>query len=322
MNRTRLADLAAAQEGVVSRGQALACGLTDSDIARLVRRREWARVHDGIYVSHTGPLTWLQRAWAAVLFHAPAALAGRSALRVHRVRSESAPLRVVSDEPIHVVVDHRRRVSAPPGVIVSRRVGFHDVVQAHLSPPRLRLEEALLDVASRARSDRGAIGLLADACQEGRTTAERLRRALARRRRLPRHRVLLAVLRDIAEGAMSVLEQRYLVDVERRHGLPRARRQRRLVVRRGVTFRDVDYEELATTVELDGRWVHQTAAAAWLDFLRDVDTAVQGGVTVRVGWVHVLDPCSTAAALAPLLASRGWLGSPRRCSPTCAVGAG
>jgi Transcriptional regulator, AbiEi antitoxin len=100
MDRARLDSLVAEQEGVVSRRQALACGLTDNDIARLVRRREWARVHDGVYVNHTGPLTWLQRAWAAVLFHWPAALAGSSALRIHRVRSVPAPLQVVSEEPI------------------------------------------------------------------------------------------------------------------------------------------------------------------------------------------------------------------------------
>ena len=69
-----------AQTGVISRRQVLDCGLDDSDIARLIRRREWARVHDGVYVDHTGPPSWDQRAWAAVLFHWPAVVSGRSAL--------------------------------------------------------------------------------------------------------------------------------------------------------------------------------------------------------------------------------------------------
>jgi hypothetical protein len=52
-------------------GQVLAHGGTDDDIGRLVRRRRWSIVHRGVHVDHTGPLTWDQRAWAAVLRHAP-----------------------------------------------------------------------------------------------------------------------------------------------------------------------------------------------------------------------------------------------------------
>jgi hypothetical protein len=36
----------------------------------------------GVYVNHTGDPTWLQRAWAGVLYYWPAALAGASAMRV------------------------------------------------------------------------------------------------------------------------------------------------------------------------------------------------------------------------------------------------
>ncbi len=46
------------QEGVIARRQAVAAGLTSDDVARLLRRREWARVHPGVYVDHTGPLPW------------------------------------------------------------------------------------------------------------------------------------------------------------------------------------------------------------------------------------------------------------------------
>jgi hypothetical protein len=55
------------QDGVITRQQALAAGLSEVMIARLVRRREWVPVHRAVYVNHTGPLTWRQRAWAAVL---------------------------------------------------------------------------------------------------------------------------------------------------------------------------------------------------------------------------------------------------------------
>jgi hypothetical protein len=90
-----------------------------------------------------------------------------------------------------------------------------------------------------------------------------------------------------------------------------------VVTRGGVTFRDVEYRDFMTVVELDGRLAHDTSAAAWSDLVRDVETAVLGAVTVRVRWVHVLGPCRTAEALGRLLVSRGWLGTPRRCGPTC-----
>ena len=63
----RWSEILAAQHGVVSRAQALARGLAPHDLRRLVRRRELAVLHPGVYVDHTGEPTWLQQAWAAVL---------------------------------------------------------------------------------------------------------------------------------------------------------------------------------------------------------------------------------------------------------------
>src|SRR6478735_11003645 len=77
-----LEELLHLQSGVVARRQLLASGALPHDIARLVRRRSLTRVHPGVYVDHTGAPTWRQRAWAACLYHWPAALAGPSALRI------------------------------------------------------------------------------------------------------------------------------------------------------------------------------------------------------------------------------------------------
>ncbi|MFD4325120.1 hypothetical protein ACFWQC_10825 [Nocardioides sp. NPDC058538] len=54
------------QDGVATDAQLTAGGLTRIDIERSVRRNELRRVHPRVYVNHTGPLTWEQRAWAAV----------------------------------------------------------------------------------------------------------------------------------------------------------------------------------------------------------------------------------------------------------------
>ena len=78
--RPTLAD----QAGVVARAQLRTLDLEPHDIRRLIRRRELSVIHPGVYLDHTGDPTWLQRAWAAVLFCWPAALAAESAMRAAR----------------------------------------------------------------------------------------------------------------------------------------------------------------------------------------------------------------------------------------------
>lgn len=160
MDLSCLSALLSQQSGVVSRRQLLRAGLTDNDIARLLRRRELARVHSGVYVDHTGPLSWLQRAWAATLSYWPAALCDDSALLVSGVRG------VDPAGPIQVAVDEERRVVRKEGVRVRRVTRLPSLVQPNRTPPRMRLEHALLGSASRAVDDAHAIAVLADACQQ------------------------------------------------------------------------------------------------------------------------------------------------------------
>ncbi|HSV38751.1 MAG TPA: type IV toxin-antitoxin system AbiEi family antitoxin domain-containing protein [Nocardioidaceae bacterium] len=308
-------DAAILQAGVVSRRQLLEAGLTDADIRRLVRRRELRRVFDGVYVDHTGPLTWLQRAWAAVLFSWPAALCGESALR-----AADGPGRRDSHEGlIHVAVSRDRRLVVPPGVQVQRMRYLDDRTLWNASPPRLRYEEAALDVAIGARSDFAALSVLAGAVQSRRTTARRLLNRLDERTSAGRRAWLRGVLLDVAEGACSVLEHGYLTRVERAHGLGSARRQRPAHDSSGRIYRDVEYE-CGLIVELDGRLFHDTAGARDQDFERDLDAAVDGQPSVRISWGQVFDrACTTAGKLGVLLQRGGWTGSPRPCGPSCAV---
>jgi hypothetical protein len=60
MDAKELAALLESQSGVIRRRQVLDLGGTDNDIERPLRRREWARVHTGLYVDHTGPLSWVR----------------------------------------------------------------------------------------------------------------------------------------------------------------------------------------------------------------------------------------------------------------------
>jgi hypothetical protein len=254
MDPAALGRLQKEQDGVVCRRQVLAAGLDDEFIRKRLRKHEWACIHRGVYVDHTGAPMWLQRAWAAVLYYWPAALAGESALTVAGVRTDVSDRVPHAGEPkICVAVDQGRRVARLPGVSVRRVRRLGSRVQPNRQPPRIVLERALLAVASAACTEAAAVAVLGDACQTRRTTPRRLAKELDQLPTLPRRNLLAAVLDDVASGAYSVLEHRYLVGVERPHGLPTTARQRRVRVGRANAYRDVEYLGLATVVELDGR---------------------------------------------------------------------
>ena len=308
-----IARILADQAGVIARRQVLGEGQKPHDIARMVRRREWAPVHEGVFMDHTGEPSWLQRAWAAVLFSWPAALSHDSAMRA----TEGPGRRDRDESVIHVTVDRGRHLVAPEGVRLHRVSGFGVRTWWNLGPPRIRYEHAVLDVAADAVSDLDAIGVLADACGARRTTAERLLKAVQGRARLPRRFWLVDVLGDVAAGTCSVLEHGYLTDVERPHGLPEGRRQESHRHRGSNVYRDVDYDGLGLIVELDGRVFHESARARDRDMDRDLDAAVDGQETVRVSYGQVFErACSTAQKIGAILQRRGWDGEVKPC-PDC-----
>ena len=305
-----LAEIVERQGGVVARAQLLAHGVGANDVRRRLRRRELVAHLPGVYVSHTGELTWVQSAWVAVLALEPAALCHASALR-----ADDGPGRRDDDGVLHVAVDRTRSADPPPGVRLHRLADLEAKVRWNLSPPRVKVEHAVLDLAASSGSDLQAIAVLADAVQARRTTAARLTSTLAERPRIARRAFLTAVLDDVATGTCSVLEHAYyLTRVERAHGLPVGTRQV-VASTRGTIYRDVEYPGQGVVVELDGRLFHDNARARDADLERDLDTALVGATTVRLGWGQVLDrSCSTAVSIAALLQQRGWSGALTPCA--------
>jgi hypothetical protein len=311
VNYDELAELLDLQSGVVARRQVHDAGLHAHDLRRLLRRRDLVRVHDGVFVNHTGDLTWTQRAWIGVLLAWPAALCDVSALR-----AVDGPGRRGADTTIHVAVDRKRTVRLPAGFRLHRMSHLEDRVRWNTSPPRVRTEHALIDVATRASDALGAVATLADAVQARRTTAGRIIAAVADRDRVTDRDLLVGILTDIDQGTCSVLEHGYLTLVERPHGLPVAERQLR-DSSRGPFYRDVCYLDQAQLVELDGRLGHDSALDRDSDLDRDLDAAVDRQHTVRIGWGQVFRRgCRTAARIGLLLQARGWTGQARRC-PDC-----
>jgi len=126
----------------------------------------------------------------------------------------------------------------------------------------------------------------------------------------------------MADGVNSLLEYRYVRDVEQPHGLPTAKRQAKFI--RGVRlprsqYLDNLYEPSGLVVELDGSAAH-FVEDRWRDIRRDNFFARLGIVTLRFSWADVTRrPCAVAVGVRDVLRHRGWGGVPRRCGPTCVL---
>lgn len=296
--RTRLSpglgSLLQLQAGAISRGQALALGLTPRVIDRLLEQRSWRPLARGIYV--VGSESWLTTAWAGVLLGGHHAVLGRATAAHLWGLVEPPPLITV-----YVGTASRARSRFPWTFVRGLRRGRGE-------PPRTFIDDTLLDHAAEVDPD-AAARLIAEALSRRLTSAKRLRAALDGRGRTPHRALLQDILGDVGAGAFSALEVRYLRDVERAHGLPRPLRQARL----GGRALDCLYAEWGVVVELDGAAYHRGARHVD-DLRRDTDHAVMGLTTLRFDWAAVaLDPCAVARTVAEVLGSRGWAGDWRTC---------
>lgn len=298
----QLLALAAHQQGVVGAEQLIALDFSLRSAERLVDQRSWVRLATGVYQLGVGEPSWEGLAWAGVLLGGPRARLGFEA---------AGHLWKIVDEPpaeITVLVPHGRPIADRGRWVFQQERSDARSARSPGSPPRTTMEDTVVDLCTRAES-RALPGLLTTAVQGRRTTAQRILACVDDRARV-RHRDLLReMLGDVAQGAESPLELRYLTGVERPHGLPRAQRQARS--RSGKEIRDLRYEEWATIVELDGR-VH--IAGRFRDMERDNAALLGGDVTLRYGWPDVTErPCAVAWEVAALLIRRGWPGVPTRC---------
>lgn len=299
------------QFGLVTRGQCLSAGMTDAAIQWRVERGWWVRVHPGVYLTIPGRDDWWTVALAAQLAVDDSAWSHHTAAFVHGLLS-SPPMR------IDLLVGRDRRLHPPAIVVPHRRLDVNRFVDELHWPWRTTVEETILDVITFASVDE-TFAMLGRAFQRRRTTEEALRGRLALRGRHPKRQLLDLVLGDVADGAESAMEVRYVLDVERAHGLPVGQRQ---VPRAGGTrIHDIGYVEQRVLVELDGRLGHEGFGEHVKDGVRDRRGATTGWLTVRAFWRDVAGyPCELAIENGAVLGSRGWRGRVRPCRRrACAV---
>lgn len=178
-----------------------------------------------------------------------------------------------------------------------------------LGPLRHTVEDTIIDCAPELTDD-ALVALLSDAFHDHKTTQDRMLAALSRRGRCAKRRLLTELAGDVGSGACSPLERRYLRDVERAHGLPKAKRQA------GPSGACTDnwYEDYGLIVELDGRANHEGSNRA-RDMARDNLHRLRQVVTLRYGWGNVVGaPCLVASEVALALIDGGWGGTPHSCT--------
>jgi very-short-patch-repair endonuclease len=272
---TLVRPLADAQDGVASRRQLLALGLTRWDIAAELRAGRWRQHHRQTVCVHTGPLGERARLWHAVIE------AGTRAVLDGTGSLLAAGLRGFEVDHVRVSIPRGGKVLTSPGALVrqTRRLRPSDVVAA-AGPPRVRTPVAAVRAGLWATCDRQAALLLTMTVQQGLATAGQVASALLDVRRDRRRRFLERVVLDLLGGAES-LGEFDVAGICRQRGLPVPDRQ---VVRRGPTGRyvlDVLWERYGLVLEVDG--IHHAWATSVVgDALRQNDLSLQSLTVLRL----------------------------------------
>lgn len=312
---TRLAQvrvLTRGQAGVVATRQLRALGVDYPTVRAELASGRWIRLSEGVYFlgnTRPGPQALL---WAALL------ACGEGAVLSHDTAAEvygfARPRRASALVEVSIPVD--RQEVAVPGVRVRRSRLLPGKATASNGWPVTTAADTVLDLVAEMRSPHDVVALLTDACRSKAVTADEILKAMGRRKR-QRHRQLVKdVLADVIGGVESILEHRYLVKVERAHGLPRGRRQVKGRANGVPICKDVEYDEFDTVVELDGRLGHE-GSGRHRDRRRDNAGTVRRKATLRYGHADLMEPCEAAREVAIVLRDRGWTGQLTKCGPLC-----
>ena len=310
-----------AQCGIIDRSQARSAGLSDRQIWQRLKSGRWQRVYDGVYATFSGRLSREARLWAALR------RAGAGAVVSHETAAEVQGL-IPAKAPgavIHITVaGSRRPVQRRPlrGVVIHRSDQSQPQLPITWKLPRTRIEDTVLDLVAAAVTFEDAYSWISRAVSRELVTVGMLHAALAARGRVRWRRELAVALGDNDEGIHFRLERRYARDVERAHGLPRARRQARHEIGGRAHYRDNWYADFRVCVELDGPSFHRDEQVS-RDKRRDnLNLAADGVQTFRFGPVEVTErACESAAMVTATMRRNGWKGTPHPCRrPGCTVG--
>ena len=249
-NDNRLRRTLTAQRQVISRSQALACGVPRSTVnAWSASGGKWQKMLPGIYLTVTGKPTAEQRQVAALLYAGSASvITGPTAIRLHRLRSPGP-------DTIDVLV---------PWTVKRQSIGFIRVHRTRRMPPFFttgavrfaRVARAAADAARQFASLDDVRAVVAEAVQKRACTIGEMGLELDEG---PSHdtvnlRTALAELRD---GVRSVAEARFRQRVQR-SDLPQPMFNAFLRAADGTDIGEVDawWADAGVSVEIDSQEYH------------------------------------------------------------------
>lgn len=200
IDRELLRHTLGAQYGVIARGQAMACGLTDAALEyRLRPGGPWQKIVPGVYLAVTGTITANQREMTALLHAGPrSVITGASAVRRYGIRPLSSatvdvlvPLEVRRQSTSFIRV--RRSARMPSRIRATGQIRF-------AAPGR-----AVADAARALTALRDVRALVADAVQQRVCSIKVLRTELDEGP-VAGSGLLRRALTDVTEGILSVTE--------------------------------------------------------------------------------------------------------------------
>ncbi len=271
-----LAWLRATQSGVLSRTQALECGITPSGLQHRLRPGGvWQRLLPGVYLTATGQPTWEQQQVAALLQAGPDGLITGPAALVNYGLQRSVP-RIVD---VLVPPERQRTGSGFVRLHRTRRIPASAICDG---PLRFAPAERAVADTARALADRvEARAVVASAVQRGRCTIAQLAAEL-RDGPVRGSASLRAVLAEVIAGIRSVPEgdlRRLII----RARLPHPLYNPRLYL--GDAFLaqpDAWWPDYGVAVEVDSREWHLSPADWERDMARHRRMSAAGAVVVHV----------------------------------------
>jgi hypothetical protein len=245
-----LARTLAAQHQVISRRQALTCGIPRSTVNSWCKPKgKWQKLLPGIYLAVTGKPTSEQRLVAAMLYGGSrAAITGPAALRLHRLRSSGPDLVdvlvpwAVKRQSVGFVRIHR--TTRLPGVYRTGVVRF-------VGPAR-----AVADAARQFTSLDDVKAVVAEAIQKRACSIAEI--GLELEKGASRDSIRLrAALASARSGVRSVAEDRFRERVQQSN-LPNPRYNVFLRAMDGTDIGEVDawWAEAGVSVEIDSQEYH------------------------------------------------------------------
>lgn len=286
----KLARIAGARHGLVTRADLLGARVTDRQITRRLASGSLLREHRGVYrVGHRAPSTEARYLAAVLAAGDGALLCGRAAAHLLGLVKGEAP-------PPEVIARTQRRIEG----VTTHRCRFLNARDATTARgiPTTTVPRTLVDLAVELSAD-----ALARACHEAGvrygTAPAAVEAVLAQRPNNPGAKKLRRVIHGDVHVTLSKLEARFL-DLLRNAGLPLP------ITNRPAGGRRVDcrWPEQRLTVELDGYRFHNSRHSWEQDRRREREARARGDDFGRYTYGDVFEhPTAMLAELAPLTAA-------------------